>query len=82
MVLARGGRDASAVRFSRHAKNEMRLYGIARSDVEAVVAAPRAAGEDTRGNRRLTGPDANGRAIIVVVADDDPDFVITTFPDD
>jgi hypothetical protein len=30
----------------------------------------------------LHGPDANGRAIIVVVADDDPEFVITTFPDD
>jgi hypothetical protein len=48
---------------SRHAKNEMRLYGIAPVD-------------------GLTGPDANGRAIIVVVAGDDPDFVITTFPND
>jgi hypothetical protein len=37
---------------------------------------------DPRGNPRHTGPDANGRVIIVVVADDDPDFVITTFPDD
>jgi hypothetical protein len=35
-----------------------------------------------KGNPRLGGLDANGRAIIVVVADDDPDFVITTFPDD
>jgi hypothetical protein len=70
------------VRFSRHAKNEMRLYRITAADVSAVVAAPVSIGEDTRGNRRLTGPDANGRAIIVVVADDDPDFVVTTFPDD
>lgn len=60
----------------------MRLYGITRSDVEAVVAAPQMVGEDVRGNRRLTGPDANGRAIMVVVANDDPDFVITTFPVD
>ena len=74
-------RDAPAVRFSRHAKNEMRLYRIAPADVEAVVAAPAAAGADARSNSRLTGPDANGRAIIVVVAYDDPDFVITTFPD-
>lgn len=60
----------------------MRLYEITPTDVNAVVAAPVAVGEDTRGNRRLTGPDASGRAIIVVVADDDPAFVITTFPDD
>lgn len=70
------------MRFSRHAKNEMRLYRITAADVQAVVATPASIGEDARGNRRVTGPDANGRAIIVVVADDDPDFVITTFPDD
>jgi len=70
------------MRFSRHAKNEMRLYKITLADVSAVVAAPVATGQDARGNRRLPGPDANGRAIIVVVADDDPDFVITTFPND
>jgi Domain of unknown function (DUF4258) len=70
------------VRFSRHAKNEMRLYGITPPDAQAVVRAPSATDTDPRGNPRLTGPDANGGAIIVVVADDDPDFVITTFPDD
>ncbi|HEX7290185.1 MAG TPA: DUF4258 domain-containing protein [Conexibacter sp.] len=70
------------MRFSRHAKNEMRLYKIMPADVIAVVAAPVSIGKDARGNCRLTGPDATGRAIIVVVADDDPDFVITTFPDD
>ena len=69
------------MRFSRHAKNEMRLYGITPADV-AVVVAPAVAGEDARGNRLLTEPDANGRAIIVVVADGDPNFVITIFPDD
>jgi hypothetical protein len=70
------------VRFSRHAKNEMRLYKITPADVSAVVAARVVAGVDAKGNPRLTGPDANGRAIIVVIADDDPGFVITTFPDD
>ncbi|HEV7773707.1 MAG TPA: DUF4258 domain-containing protein [Conexibacter sp.] len=57
-------------------------YKITPADVGAVVSAPTTTGLDARGNSRLTGPDANGRAIIVVVADDDPDFVITTFPDD
>lgn len=71
-----------AVRFSRHAKNEMRLYKITPADVAAVIGAPVTASLDDRGNRRLTGPDTKGRAMIVVIADDDPDFVITTFPDD
>jgi len=31
---------------------------------------------------QLMGIDRNGRAIIVVIAGDDPEFVITTFPDD
>jgi hypothetical protein len=58
-----------------------RASAITRADVEAVVAAPSSADRDEEGNPRLTGPDANGRAIIVVVADEDPGFVITTFPD-
>ncbi len=68
------------MRLSRHAKNEMRLYKITAADVESVVAAPRSTGRDEKGNPRLGGLDANDR--VVVVADDDPDFVITTFPDD
>jgi Domain of unknown function (DUF4258) len=70
------------VRFSRHAKNEMRLYGILSSDVESVVANPARTSRDEHGNPRLTGLDVSGRAIIVIVAGDDSNFVITTFPDD
>jgi len=74
--------DDRLVRLSRHAKNEMRLYGITPADVRAVAARPTTTGRDAGGNHRLGGPDSNGRAIIVVIADDDHDFVITTFPDD
>ena len=70
------------MRFSRHAKNEMRLYGIQPRDVEAVVAYPASTGCDEHGNSRLAGFNDRGRAIIVVVANDDSNFVITTFPDD
>lgn len=70
------------VHFSRHAKNEMRLYDITPSDVESAVMWPIQRDVDERGNPLLTGLDGSGRAIIVVVAGDDPDFVITTFPDD
>lgn len=70
------------MRFSRHAKNEMRLYGVSRADVESAAALPALTEIEEQGNQRLTGFGRDGRAIIVVVASDDPDFVITTFPDD
>lgn len=70
------------MRLSRHAKNEMRLYGISRPDVEAAISGSVLKDIDEHGNSRLTGLDRAGRAIIVVVADDDPNFVITTFPED
>jgi hypothetical protein len=60
----------------------MRLYDISRFDIEAVISRPVLKDIDERGNPRLMGVGLNGRAIIVVIADDDPDFVITTFPDD
>lgn len=60
----------------------MRLYGISSVAVESVIADPTQASLDGKGNRRLAGSEASGRAIIVVVAGDYPDFVITTFPDD
>jgi hypothetical protein len=60
----------------------MRLYGISSVDAERTVERPTDVAMDKRGNTRLTGLDRIGRAIIVVVASDDPDFVITTFPED
>ncbi len=68
------------VRLSRHARNEMRLYGIRVEDVEAVIAAPAHREVDERGNARLTADVGGGRRILVVVAGDDPSFVITVFP--
>jgi hypothetical protein len=57
----------------------MRLYGILAADVEATVRKPSARTVDARGNSRLTGQSAEGRPILVVVAADDPEFVITAF---
>lgn len=59
----------------------MRLYNISTADIDTALAVSVVEGSDERGNPRLTGIDRGGRAIIVVIADDDPDFVITTFPD-
>ena len=68
------------MKLSRHARNEMRLYGIRPEDVESVIAAPAARELDERGNARLIARVGDGRRILVVVAGDDPGFVITVFP--
>jgi hypothetical protein len=57
----------------------MRLYRISETDVAATIGEPRSSEHDERGNLRLTGETADGRPILVVVAGDDPDFVITAF---
>lgn len=67
------------MRLSRHARNEMRLYRIAAADVEATITDPAARDSDDRGNARLAGETADGRRILVVVAGDDRDLVITVF---
>lgn len=60
----------------------MRLYRICPSDIAAAINRPTSEVTDESGNQRLTGSARNGRAIIVILASDDLDFVITTFPDD
>jgi cytolysin (calcineurin-like family phosphatase) len=67
------------MRLSRHARNEIRLYRIDPDAVETTMNDPAARNVDDRGNARLTGRTADGRPILVVVAGDDPDFVITVF---
>lgn len=57
----------------------MRLYRISSEDVEATVTSPAGRELDERGNARLSGETSDGRPILVVVARDDPDFVITAF---
>jgi hypothetical protein len=59
----------------------MRLYKIQPSDIESTLRFPIRKVLDDDGNSRLTGLVGGGRAIIVVIAGDDPAFVITTFPE-
>ena len=80
MDLSRRRDSIREMRLSRHARNEMRLYGISVEDVEAVIDAPAIREVDERGNARLSAEAGGGRRILVVVARDDPDFVITVFP--
>ena len=57
----------------------MRLYGITPEDVEATIEEPDSREIDDRGNARLGSETSDGRRILVVVAADDPDLVITAF---
>jgi len=58
----------------------MRLYGISAGDVEAAVANPSSQEADEKNNMRITGQARDGHPILVVLAEDDPGFVITVFP--
>ena len=49
------------MRLSRHARNEMRLYGIEQADVQATINEPATRELDDRGNARPTGETADGR---------------------
>jgi len=60
------------MRLSRHAENEMRLYGIGVDDVELTLADPIGRELDERGNVRLARETGDSRPILVVVAGDDP----------
>jgi hypothetical protein len=52
----------------------LRLYGIKKADVRAVVAAPERGDVDSRGNPCLERT-IDGRRIVVVVARDAPNLV-------
>jgi hypothetical protein len=66
------------MRLSRHAKNELRRLGATRQEVESVVRSPLGKDIEWRGNPRYLGVIA-GRLVRVVVAQDDPDVVITVY---
>ena len=67
------------MRFSHHAKNNLRLYGGTAVKVESVVKSRLKKGLDRRGNPMYLGF-VGRRPVVVVVAGDDPNFVITVFP--
>ena len=67
------------MRFSRHAKNRMRLYRVSRAEVAASVAAGRVGRFDEGGKPIFVGKSRDGRVIKVVMALDAPNYVITVF---
>ncbi len=65
------------MRFSHHARNNMRLLGITTPEVRDFLASDAGwISLDPRGNIRVTGV-IRGRGVRVVLASDDPGFAIT-----
>ena len=65
------------LRFSRHAKNRMRLRSITGAEVDAVVASPLFERLDAKGNRVLIGRPGGRHVKVVLDTRVDPAFVIT-----
>jgi hypothetical protein len=64
------------VKPSRHAKNELRRLRATRQEVESVVENPIGKDFDDKGNALYFGYVA-GVPVWIVVADDDPEVIIT-----
>lgn len=64
------------MRLSRHAKNEARRFKATVADVERVIADPIRVDRDRFGRPRYTGY-IKGIRVRVVLALDEPDFVVT-----
>jgi hypothetical protein len=64
------------MRFSRHALERLEERDLSEAQVEAVVEHPDVTFTDPKGNPCYTR-EMDGRRIKVVIAADDPDFVIT-----
>lgn len=64
------------IRYSRHARNRMRLWQISEEEVEAVVATPGERRRDADGHLVLVGWPGDRR--IKVVAQEGPPLLIIT----
>jgi hypothetical protein len=66
------------MRFSRHAKNRMRLCGVSGAEVLGIISSDNRAGEDPAGNLLYVGK-IRGLSICAVLALDDLTTVITVY---
>lgn len=69
----------SCVRFSHHAKNRMRQYGITEEDIRAFIVAENRCGADPDGNPVYVG-EIRGVRLRLILALDDMSTVITVYP--
>jgi hypothetical protein len=67
------------VRFTKHAKNRLRLYKLSRADAEFIVANPLRKERDDDSKWRYLGQ-IEGKWIRVIVPDDDPNLIVSVHP--
>jgi len=65
------------VNLTRHARNRSRLYGVGLDEIQRILETGDRLPPDVRGNRRTVGTTDNGRELVIVVALDNPNLVIT-----
>lgn len=66
------------MRFTRHARQRLKLYRVTRDQAEVIAGSGALADPDARGNPRRTGA-IDSRTIVVVIALDNPDLIITLY---
>ncbi len=66
------------MRFTRHARQRLKLYRVTHDQAEAIAASGTPADPDAKGNPRRTGA-VDARTIVVVIALDNPDLIITLY---
>lgn len=64
------------LRYSNHARKRLTERKVTEEEAEAVVADPAVTYSDVKGNSCYMG-EINGKSLRVVIAADDPEFVIT-----
>ena len=66
------------MRFTRHARQRLKLYRVTREQAEAITASGALSEPDAKGNPRRTGV-VDACTIVVVIALDNPDLIITLY---
>lgn len=64
----------------RHTKRRMRLCHLTPADLAAAITNPIRVSRDRDGNPACWGPHQTHRYVRVVVAADNPDFIISAHP--
>jgi len=67
------------VRFTKHAKNRLKLYQLSRADAEFIVANPLRKEREDDSKWRYLGQ-IEGQWIRVIVPDDDPNLIVSVHP--
>lgn len=72
-------RGSRGVKLTRHARNRQRLYRLTAAEIGLILRHGEPLEPDGRGNPRVVGFSADLRWIVVVIAADNPELIVTLF---